>query len=1734
MGKGEKRKTRLNKGESGEFIGFGAFAAPAPAGSSSNASSSSLSPIYTGSDSSMNLLFPRIGQKRDETTKAKALRELRDYFADDSQPKKSQVEALSHFLYLYHFKLNYDNTPRIRASCLECCHEAFKRIPKAWKTLCEEQKPEILGMVVCARADTATDVRVAANQLVETLLSTNDNKNSLSEGVWDYVKRILLYGKSKAMYEDLFQKKDSSSGMSERQKEEMEERYERIVRTALGGIQLFIQQFPNETIKDDDAKFLWKTLTSTKGSLRRGTYSLLSTVCQKIPTLIDDDKISKLLLQSLSSEKEPSNLPTLLETLLSFVAQVPFDQRSVIMAQYVKPLTKLFKKGCFGATQWAPTVLPIVAILPPDEQPSILTSVWEGRTNMVGVADCLQVVAAVAETATFLLLKPHHDLSEVIAKCWLQSLQTYLTTTDVKGPALRPQMELSKTLARDLFQLDQGSQTKPTSAVYHLKDWFWGAELLSTLLQPNVDNQLLSTFLADLAANREASLNSKGTPRSHLLPILKEKFQKLLEQCQGASGLVPSLGMYELWIAILNHSPIDQILDASNIEKFVMNDLLRWMVIHTSSLSEQANEQLAKQDFILFHRCRLLLNPSLWDSILREVVAAKCDLHYLMTGLVVLVKAGGSLDAIRSFILEDLCIQVAKEATEPHVISGDHESDATELRQEYHRKCADFLQTSAGLGEIEGSFIGKTVIKAWIDCACPTDALTDLEPNPVLETLINLSRSGGLDTEDSQRSILQCWRQGGYLWEKTLTPWLADKKELKITLVSVASRELQVALNRISSLSEDEHDLVHMWSERSFRLLILCKDDLSALPTPSLTLFGLDDLDLWRKNETKGPDSILSQCLMKLISHIDDLQDRWMLFLDSETDALELVVRILMSLSGASTDILKADYSRRRIDVCALLLKELGGEALEFRLVEEWSKTCISILASYLLSKSGPESTTCRGIAVLSQILELGFPRIRPSLAAHPDDRLQLDKVNEGDSLWYIVNQEEPSVLEKCTIFKIHRDLPSEVYFTIKVERDGVVQERQTVGERLRNAASIGSDRSNDSDNDSVVVDEKVTDEEISRREDLLKHILNDLVMPTWDSWKCSEYELLNVGISQVGLFGKRGVGSAHYCIFQKLVSIQGNLRDQFDSPSQNKDAIVSMLWQLSLALGFGCNTPPTQWGLSLIGFDPKYSMLPINAYYESLAEQDTDDDIDCAIAAWLTVSASSLEDIDLREQTYSLLFQLAARLLCGDQKNKGFNASHLLALRALQAAQKESHRSGPGESVLQDSEAEALVGLVKTFASQWEGYSAVDTNWGDSLKAKPDWYSLPIFNSVIEASFTSRTSLMALASRQCIDDLVKALYTSSKRWYALQILDAYAEEGVPLHDEPEKAMNETTSKRLKSWCKELIEGEAEELEEDVGIVAQWIPQQLMNDIEHWHEMDDDLCEDTLCGILSSWLAFLRIVDVAASKDTMNRPALTSYITRCKAVDTILNILIIHGNIGGERKVKLDKVVAISEILQNTPSVELSKLAVHVSFRTVEVFPTLAKNWWEMVCPNYCTQAVRDFVETYVSPEILQRELNRIKQASFFGEMNVKGSSVSREVTATYIQDDFTLTVVIKLPLSFPFRRAEVDCSRTLGVPESRWKRWSLQITQMLNNQGGTLKDALLLWKENVDKEFEGVEPCPVCYSVLHVKTHKLPEMECKTCRNRFHFDCLTQWFRSSGKSACVLCQQPWSGTRVQ
>ena len=77
---------------------------------------------------------------------------------------------------------------------------------------------------------------------------------------------------------------------------------------------------------------------------------------------------------------------------------------------------------------------------------------------------------------------------------------------------------------------------------------------------------------------------------SRLTPILRDKCHALLAKVQGASGLIPTLVKYQLWIAIMTYAGAQEIFTptaSTSMETFLNNDLLRWMVIHTSALSEQ-------------------------------------------------------------------------------------------------------------------------------------------------------------------------------------------------------------------------------------------------------------------------------------------------------------------------------------------------------------------------------------------------------------------------------------------------------------------------------------------------------------------------------------------------------------------------------------------------------------------------------------------------------------------------------------------------------------------------------------------------------------------------------------------------------------------------------------------------------------------------------------------------------------------------------------------------------------------------------------------------------------------------------------------------------------------------------------------------------------------------------------------------------------------------------------------
>ena len=207
------------------------------------------------------------------------------------------------------------------------------------------------------------------------------------------------------------------------------------------------------------------------------------------------------------------------------------------------------------------------------------------------------------------------------------------------------------------------------------------------------------------------------------------------------------------------------------------------------------------------------------------------------------------------------------------------------------------------------------------------------------------------------------------------------------------------------------------------------------------------------------------------------------------------------------------------------------------------------------------------------------------------------------------------------------------------------------------------------------------------------------------------------------------------------------------------------------------------------------------------------------------------------------------------------------------------------------------------------------------------------------------------------------------------------------------------------------------------------------------------------------------------------------------------------------------------------------EMAMHVIARTAQVLPALLRQWW-MTLGRARSGAMSKFVVGHLSESLLAAELREMENRTATDamgwsadEMRVVGSVTGRQVTATYMKDDCHIDIVLRLPPSYPLRIVEVECTKRLGVSEERWRRWALQIVSMLSKQDGSILEAVALWKNNVDREFDGVEACPICYSTLHPVNHSLPRIDCKTCANKFHSACLYKWFNSSHKSTCPMCR---------
>jgi len=181
--------------------------------------------------------------------------------------------------------------------------------------------------------------------------------------------------------------------------------------------------------------------------------------------------------------------------------------------------------------------------------------------------------------------------------------------------------------------------------------------------------------------------------------------------------------------------------------------------------------------------------------------------------------------------------------------------------------------------------------------------------------------------------------------------------------------------------------------------------------------------------------------------------------------------------------------------------------------------------------------------------------------------------------------------------------------------------------------------------------------------------------------------------------------------------------------------------------------------------------------------------------------------------------------------------------------------------------------------------------------------------------------------------------------------------------------------------------------------------------------------------------------------------------------------------------------------------------------------------WWLEDVDRKTSLDVEKFTMKFLSPYIIEHEILNIQnQKNDFENFHIKPNKVTKEITAIYEKDEMSLTIIIKLPDLFPLRNVEVEGVR-LGISEQIWRKWLLSMNAMLLTQDYSLLDAVMMFKQNLDKHFTGVDVCPICYSLLHATTRSLPNFQCKTCKNKFHTSCIYNWVNVSHRNDCPLCR---------
>ncbi|KAI6173957.1 E3 ubiquitin-protein ligase listerin [Aphelenchoides besseyi] len=187
--------------------------------------------------------------------------------------------------------------------------------------------------------------------------------------------------------------------------------------------------------------------------------------------------------------------------------------------------------------------------------------------------------------------------------------------------------------------------------------------------------------------------------------------------------------------------------------------------------------------------------------------------------------------------------------------------------------------------------------------------------------------------------------------------------------------------------------------------------------------------------------------------------------------------------------------------------------------------------------------------------------------------------------------------------------------------------------------------------------------------------------------------------------------------------------------------------------------------------------------------------------------------------------------------------------------------------------------------------------------------------------------------------------------------------------------------------------------------------------------------------------------------------------------------------------------------------------------RSLETLPAVVREWFATVKNN----PLREYTKKYITPVLIENEMKSVERNYSSGGFSMRSRPQTREIVARYQFEELRLELTILLPEDYPLSQATVQHDQRNVLTHGLTKNLHLNLFAFVNNRNGAIVDGILQWKQNVEKSVEGAEACSICLSVIASTNYRLPRLRCRTCKNRFHDDCMFKWVKSS--ASCPLCR---------